>query len=840
MKKILFTFLLVASICLKAQTTFWTEGFGTGCNQLQAANGLNPGGNGTWTVSILGAEDPQANTWFISATENGNAVGACGTGCGTNQTLHVASIPNSSGLTFCASGDCGASYDAGGTSAFGGTSTGTNKRVESPVINCTGHSTITLAFKYMENGQGAADDASLWYFDGTTWANINALAKTTLCGGQGKWTAFTLTLPASADNNPNVKIGFLWVNDDDGAGTDPSFAVDDVTLTDAATTSNPVVTITPLPSATVCITSTLTLNGFATNGPITSYSWTVTPPIGATFIPNATTPTVSVTFSVQGTYTFNLTATNASGTGNTTQIITVTPLAVSSVNIAANPSNPVCPGTVISFTALPTNAGTNPNYQWQVNGTNAGTNAQTFTPALASNNNDVISVTLTPTASCTSPSNASYTVQVSALITPTITILAFPSGTVCPGTIITFSANNSGAGANPAYQWQVNGVNAGTNASTFVAPILLNNDVVTVTVTPAVSCATTGAASYTVHVSATITPSVSITVSPSATVCTGSIITFSATPSNGGATPIFQWIKNGINSGTNSPTYTLIPANGDQVYVLLTSSALCALPLTVSSNTIIITVGAGTPITTGTTSTICTGDSTTLSSTGTNWVWTPATNLSCTNCQHPIASPTVTTIYTVTATSGACTSTATQTVIVNPSATAIFATSGAVIGVPQTINFINGSLNSTGYLWDFGDNSGTIVVTNPSHTYNTVGIYTVTLIAYGANSCNNTTTLTIIVADTAGLSMPNIFTPNGDGVNDVFQPNAHGLTSLTCTIYDRWGIKITDLDTSAQQYWDGHTTSGIACSDGTYFYILKATDVNGKTYSLKGFIQLIR
>ncbi|MEO8761405.1 MAG: PKD domain-containing protein, partial [Bacteroidia bacterium] len=348
MKRILFFILFITSLCLNAQTTFWTEGFGTGCNQLQLANGLNPGGNGTWTVSIIGAEDPQANTWYVSATENGNAVGACGTGCGTNQTLHVASIPNGSPFTLCPTGDCGASYDAGGTSAFGGTSTGTNKRVESPVINCTGHSTITLAFKYMENGQGATDDASLWYFDGTTWAQINALAKTVTCGsGQGKWTAFSMALPASANNNANVKIGFLWINDDDGAGTDPSFAVDDVTLTDAAAAANPVVSITPSPSATICITSTLTLNGSATNGPITSYSWTVNPATGATFVPNATTPTVAVTFSVAGTYTFNLAATNANGTGNMTQVITVTPVIASSVSVTASPSNPICPGTVV-------------------------------------------------------------------------------------------------------------------------------------------------------------------------------------------------------------------------------------------------------------------------------------------------------------------------------------------------------------------------------------------------------------------------------------------------------------------------------------------------------------
>jgi hypothetical protein len=61
------------------------------------------------------------------------------------------------------------------------------------------------------------------------------MPKTATCGGgQGLWTAFSMTLPASADNNPNVRIGFRWVNNADGTGTDPSFAVDDIALAEIA------------------------------------------------------------------------------------------------------------------------------------------------------------------------------------------------------------------------------------------------------------------------------------------------------------------------------------------------------------------------------------------------------------------------------------------------------------------------------------------------------------------------------------------------------------------------------------------------------------------------------
>ncbi|HTA62329.1 MAG TPA: PKD domain-containing protein [Bacteroidia bacterium] len=173
------------------------------------------------------------------------------------------------------------------------------------------------------------------------------------------------------------------------------------------------------------------------------------------------------------------------------------------------------------------------------------------------------------------------------------------------------------------------------------------------------------------------------------------------------------------------------------------------------------------------------------------------------------------------------------------SATALFGTLGMTVGVPQNVNFANASTNApNGFVWNFGDN-GTSIQPNPSHVFATANAYTVTLIAYGNHACNDTVSSPIIIADTAGLIMPNVFTPNGDGVNDVFAPNAHGLKTLDCTIYDRYGAKIIDMDINLE-YWDGYTTSGVACTAGTYFYTVTATDVNGKAYNLKGFIQLIR
>jgi hypothetical protein len=111
-------------------------------------------------------------------------------------------------------------------------STQTNKRVQSPPIDLTGRTTITLSFNYMETGDGTNDDFLLEFFDGAVWAALSNPPKTNNagCGGQGRWTQYSIALPASADNNPNVRIGFRWQNNNDAAGADPSVAIDDVEL----------------------------------------------------------------------------------------------------------------------------------------------------------------------------------------------------------------------------------------------------------------------------------------------------------------------------------------------------------------------------------------------------------------------------------------------------------------------------------------------------------------------------------------------------------------------------------------------------------------------------------
>jgi gliding motility-associated-like protein len=98
---------------------------------------------------------------------------------------------------------------------------------------------------------------------------------------------------------------------------------------------------------------------------------------------------------------------------------------------------------------------------------------------------------------------------------------------------------------------------------------------------------------------------------------------------------------------------------------------------------------------------------------------------------------------------------------------------------------------------------------------------------------------TIIVDAETTIIIPNVFSPNGDGVNDGFFINSTGLESLNCDIFNRWGQLVYKL-TSIGQKWDGVLNNGNNATDGTYFYILIAKGYDGKDYNLQGSLSLFR
>jgi hypothetical protein len=273
------------------------------------------------------------------------------------------------------------------------------------------------------------------------------------------------------------------------------------------------------------------------------------------------------------------------------------PVAGVSIALTAG-TEPSCSGVSRTYTATPVNGGTAPTYQWKVNGTNVGTNSATYTTSTLTSG-QVVSCVMTSNLSGVTGNPAtsnSLTATINASLVPSVSIaITTGSNPSCSGASKTFTATPTNGGTAPSYQWKVNGTNVGTNSASYTTSTLTAGQVVTCVMTSNLACASTSTAtsnSITISFSTAVTPAVLIAITsgtnPSAS---GASVTFTATPTNGGTTPAYQWKVNGTNVGTNSATYTTTTlTNGQIVSCVLTSNASCASPTTATSNSITMTI----------------------------------------------------------------------------------------------------------------------------------------------------------------------------------------------------------------------------------------------------------
>lgn len=172
---------------------------------------------------------------------------------------------------------------------------------------------------------------------------------------------------------------------------------------------------------------------------------------------------------------------------------------------------------------------------------------------------------------------------------------------------------------------------------------------------------------------------------------------------------------------------------------------------------------------------------------------------------------------TVTAANGCISYPAVLNTWVYPQVIAGFTTNpNSVLGsIP--IVFINTSSNSNAWQWTFG-NGATSQIQNPTQVYNEGGTYSVMLIASSIDGCSDTAYADVTIID--GLVIPNIFTPNGDKVNDLFEISGTGFKNFKCLIYNRWGNLMFESE-AAQIQWDGTTLAGDPAAAGVYFVVLE-------------------
>lgn len=197
--------------------------------------------------------------------------------------------------------------------------------------------------------------------------------------------------------------------------------------------------------------------------------------------------------------------------------------------------------------------------------------------------------------------------------------------------------------------------------------------------------------------------------------------------------------------------------------------------------------------------------------------------------------------YTVTVMDATGCSVSTDTVVVPPGTplNAQFALSPyPTANFPGTLCMVDQTVGGTSWNWVI---NGVPSSTASSYCYtipDTSGIC-VTLFVSDTNSCADSTTLCVRVLGDAIITMPNVFTPNGDHVNDSLVATWINLTSLDVEIYDRWGVLIYHWN-ALNGGWDGKTDSGKEATDGVYYYICTAVTTQSEVRKLSGFVHLVR
>ncbi len=610
----------------------------------------------------------------------------------------------------------------------------------------------------------------------------------------------------------------------------------------------PQATINVFPAGPVCDGDPLTFTASGTNiGTTPGYQWLLNG--------NSTgSNSASYTATLNDGDTVQVVITSseqclAIATDSSNIIITdVNPNLTPTVSIAANPPGPYCPGTLITINSTVANEGTNPLYEWKLNGTTVGGNTPIFTSSSLVNG-DLIWLKLTSSEQCVTSAvvfSNQINIQISPNVTPDITISLLPQGSVCDGDSLFFTSSLQAGGSLPNIEWFVNGINTGSTGQMFSGNSFSNGDIITAVLTSSAFCAlpVTDTSNLVVaQIKPLLTPTTTISANPPGIFCDGTSITYSAATINGGANPSYQWFLNSVPIGSNNDT--LISStflDGDTLSLQMTSTEQCLLFNPAVSNILIIDRYPALQPEIVSVSEICEGMSFVLTGNATGGNGGPY-YYSWNNSLPPVSSHTLspdsTTTYVLTV-NDSCSTTqmVAHTVTVNPLPDVIF----SVVPPSATIlnpffDFVDQSTHSFSWLWSFGDGESSFDQ-NPTHTYLEPGLFEVGLIVTSDKGCVDSSSTLVNVENVVIYYIPNSFTPNNDGHNDYFGPVGYSVSAYDLVIYNRWGQQVFN-SAAALSLWDGNTASGNPAPEGVYVYQLKVLNDQGSGIKT-GTVTLIR
>ncbi|TND08494.1 MAG: PKD domain-containing protein [Bacteroidetes bacterium] len=610
-----------------------------------------------------------------------------------------------------------------------------------------------------------------------------------------------------------------------------------------------IITVYPLPTAAftyggscTSLTVNFTDNSTVTNpNTITGWNWNFGDPAsGANNISNLQNP--PHTFSAAGNYTVILTVTTSDGCQSTINL----PISVGAPPTALFATTPVCTNTPMQFTDQSTGAS---QYFWDFGtiATNDTSNLQN--PSYTFTQSGTFTVTLIASAGSGCSDTATLQVTVNPGPAP-----AFAAPAVCETSTTSFtdqSVVSSGTITNWSWDFGVTSQTGDTSNlqnPTFVYPTA-GTYTVTLTVTSNNGCQTT----MTQVVNVNPLPTAQFTNSPA---CSGAPMNFTdqslVTSGNvttwawdfGDGSPVNNTQNPSHNYGTSSSTYT--------VTLIVGTSNGCTdtIAQTITLNPIPVALFVAD--TTQGCAPLCinfTDQSSVTPGSITGWTWDfgdgSVPNFTQ-NPQHCYLAPGTYDVTLTATTNQGCVATLNipAYITAHPSPVASFS------ATPQTTTILNTTVSFTdlssgspiSWSWDFGD-FATDNVQNPVHTYNPDLSYSydVTLSIVNQYGCVDDTTITILVEPEFTFYIPNAFTPNGDGKNDVFFGTGIGIDKYDIWIFDRWGNMIFHGDDLADT-WDGKVQgkSQQICQEDVYVWKVILTDVFAKKHKYIGHVSLIR
>lgn len=241
---------------------------------------------------------------------------------------------------------------------------------------------------------------------------------------------------------------------------------------------------------------------------------------------------------------------------------------------------------------------------------------------------------------------------------------------------------------------------------------------------------------------------------------------------------------------------------------------------------------------------ICLQDTTRLFVTGgKTYVWSPTSGLSDAASPTPVASPQISTKYKVITYEGRCTpDTDFVNIKIHPLPEVKATGSATIIAGSSTTLSATGNLIDK-FKWSPGESLNCIDCPDPTASPNKTTEYTITV--YTDFGCVDSDKVTVkVLCDESQLFIPNTFTPNGDGQNDVFYPRGTGLDKVrSFRVYNRWGEVVFERSgmplNDAAYAWDG-TYKGNVLPPDVFVYVVEATCEGGEIMTIKGDVTLVR